>query len=63
MIKLLLVVVAFLLEVLSGRSQDQKAAMAEIYQDNGVYILTDSNFESMIQWNDIVLVCFYADSA
>jgi hypothetical protein len=63
MIKLLLVVVAFLLDVSSGRSQDRKTDMAEIYQDNGVYILTDSNFESMIQWNDIVLVCFYADSA
>jgi hypothetical protein len=63
MIKLLLVVVAFLLEDSSGRSQDRKAVMAEINQDNGVYILTDSNFESMIQWNDIVLVCFYADSA
>ena len=36
--------------------------MAEIYQDNGVYILNDNNFHQMIEWNDIVLVCFYADS-
>lgn len=59
---MLLLVMASIAKVSQSHFQDRKAAMAEIYQDNGVYILTDNNFEQMIQWNDIVLVCFYADS-
>ncbi len=47
MIKLLLVLVS-LLEVSLSQPQDRRGAMAEISQDNGVYILTDSTFESMI---------------
>jgi len=37
--------------------------MDQIPQDAGIYLLSDSTFDLMIKWNDIVLVCFYADSA
>jgi hypothetical protein len=36
--------------------------MEEITQNEGVYDLTESTFDLMINWNDLVLVCFYQGS-
>lgn len=36
--------------------------MSEIKYSDGVYDLVESNFDLMINWNDIVLVCFYQGS-
>ena len=36
--------------------------MAQIELDNGVYHLVESTFDLMINWNNIVMVCFYGGS-
>lgn len=40
----------------------KQMVMSEIKKDDGVYELNESNFDLMINWNNIVLVCFYSGS-
>lgn len=40
----------------------KQKVMAEINYNEGVYDLTEATFDLMINWNDLVLVCFWVDS-
>lgn len=40
----------------------KQKVMLEIAVNDGVYDLTESTFDLMINWNDLVLVCFYQGS-
>ena len=37
--------------------------MRSITHDDFIYQLNESTFDDMINWNDLVLVCFYSQSA
>lgn len=56
-----LIVFLFALAFANDRLTRQKV-LSEIKQDDGVYELNESNFDLMINWNNIVLVCFYSGS-
>ena len=51
-----------LLLVVSVFAVTKQQVMQEISVDDGVYDLTEATFDTMINWNDIVLVCFYSGS-
>jgi hypothetical protein len=51
-----------ILFVVSAVALTRQEVMQEIKVDDGVYDLTQATFDSMINWNDMVLVCFYQGS-
>ncbi len=55
----LTLLISFLLIALGNDKVTKQQIMEEIRIDDGVYDLTESTFDLMINWNDLVLVCFY----
>ena len=55
----LTLLISFLLIALGNDKVTKQQIMEEILIDDGVYDLTESTFDLMINWNDLVLVCFY----
>lgn len=55
----LTLLISFLLLALGNNKVTKQQIMEEIQIDDGVYDLTESTFDLMINWNDLVLVCFY----
>jgi len=55
----LTLLISFLLIALGNDKVTKQQIMEEIRIDDGVYDLTESTFDLMINCNDLVLVCFY----